>query len=214
MSPAQAARILGVDERAEWSEVRAAYRLLIRSHHPDHAGAASAGRAARIIEAYEVLDRARSHAGDPSAPSSSRSGAPPPPPPPPSDKPTDVGSHRAFWRASRWPAPVGRAPAVWRVDDDTLLLDAPAEETFRWLLDAAYDVGEVTYVDGSVPIMEVLCRFEGEPATSLLITLQGRANGTEAFCTVESIEDRPAPPVAAVVDLLELALHRRTHPEP
>ena len=40
-----------------------------------------------------------------------------------------------------------------------------------------------------------------------------RANGTEAFCSVESIEDRPAPPVEAVVDLLELALHRRTHPD-
>ena len=99
-----------------------------------------------------------------------------------------------------------------RIDADTLMVEAPAEETFRWLLDAAHDIGEVTYVDRSMPIMEVLCRFEGEPATSLLLSLQGRGLGTEVFCTVESIEARPAPPTSAVVDLLELALHRRRNP--
>jgi hypothetical protein len=214
MTAAQAARILGVDEQAPWEEVRSAYRLLIRSHHPDHAGDASSPQAVRIIEAYRVLDDARTNP------------APPPPPPAaPSARPGrtddraqdgfDVSDDpQVFWRASRRPAPQGLAPPTHRIDSETLLLEAPADETFRWLVDAAHDVGEITYVDGSVPIMEVLCRFEGEPATSLLITLQGRSNGTEAFCTVESIEDRPAPPVAAVVDLLELALHRRNHPEP
>ena len=53
---------------------------------------------------------------------------------------------------------------------------------------------------------------EDEPATSLVLTLQGRGLGTEVFCTVESIESRPAPPTGAVVDLLELALHRRRDP--
>ena len=104
------------------------------------------------------------------------------------------------------------APPVQRIDADTLVVDAPADETFRWLLDAAHDIGEITYVDRSMPIMEVLCRFEGEPATSLLLSLQGRGRGTEVFCTVESIEARPAPPTSAVVDLLELALHRRRSP--
>ena len=104
---------------------------------------------------------------------------------------------------------MGPVPAVVRVDDDTLGLDAPADETFRWLTDAANDIGEITYVDRSVPILEVLCRFEGEPATSLVITLQGRLDGTEAFCTAESIEAREGPPTAAVVDVLELALRRR-----
>ena len=75
-------------------------------------------------------------------------------------------------------------------------------------------MGEITYVDRSMPILEVLCRFEGEPATSLLVSLQGRSDGTDALCSVESIEDRPAPPAAAVVDLLELALHRRTAAPP
>lgn len=187
MTPAEAARILGVGADASADDVRAAYRHLIRAHHPDRAGTASAGRAASITEAFRVLRAAR--------PAPSASGA--------------AGATR---RPATPPRPIRRepgAPAVQRLDGDTLLLVAPADETFRWLLEAAHDVGEVTYVDRSMPIAEVLCQFEGEPATSLVLTLQGRGEGTEVFCTVESIEARPAPPVAAVVDLLELALHRR-----
>ena len=192
MSTAEAARVLGVEAGTKWTEVRGAYRDQIRSHHPDRAGSASSDRAARIIEAFRVLDHAHHHPDE----------VPPELPPPPT-RPV---------RLVRWPPPEGPAPPVWRSDGDSLLLDAPGEETFRWLFEAAHDIGEITYVDRSVPIMEVLCQFEGEPATSLLVTLQGRATGTEVFCTVESIEDRPAPPVESVVDLLELALHRRARP--
>jgi hypothetical protein len=182
----QAGRILGVAADAPWDAVRHAYRAQIRTHHPDRAGAAGAARAATIIEAYRVLDAARRSPAGPSA-------AAPPPPPPPPPRPPRAG-------VETW---------VQRVDGDTLLVDAPADEAFRALLDAAHDVGEITYVDRSMPILEVLCQFEGEPATSLLVTLQGRGHGTEAFCTVESIEARPAPPTPLVVDLLEDALARR-----
>lgn len=96
-----------------------------------------------------------------------------------------------------------------RIDSDTLAFAAPADETWRWLLDAVHDIGAVTYLDRSIPIVEVLCRFVDEPATSLVITLQGRMDRTEAFCTAESIESRPGPPTAAVVDVLEDALRRR-----
>lgn len=188
MNPSEAARLLQVSLDDPWDDVRRAYREHIRAHHPDRAGPGSADRAAGIIEAYAVLV-------------AHRKGAPPPegrevPAAPPS-------------RVTLVNEPLGPVPAVARLDADTLSLDAPAEETFRWLTEAANDIGDITYVDRSVPILEVLCRFEGEPATSLVITLQGRAEGTEAFCTAESIEARPAPPTAAVVDLLELALRRR-----
>lgn len=197
MSTVEASRILGVAVSAEWAEVRAAYRELIRSHHPDHAGAASAGRAASIIEAFRVLERARSNGEEAGARV----------PPPRSRPPRVQGSER------RRPG-VDPAPGVLRIDDGTLLIGARADEVFRLLLDAAHDIGEVTYVDRSVPILEVLCQFVGEPATSLLLMLQGRTTGTEVFCTVESIESRPAPPAASVVDLLELALHRRAQSDP
>ena len=197
MTPAEAARILGVGHRATADEVRIAYRSQIRTHHPDRAGPASAGRAAAIVEAYRVLTELGLPVDD--DPPAAAPRAEPGGPVPPRTTTTDLAYG---------------APPVGRVDTDTLALGAPADESFRWLLDAAHDVGEITYVDRSMPIMEVLCRFEGEPATSLLLTLQGRGERTEVFCTVESIEARPAPPTSAVVDLLELALHRRRSPPP
>jgi hypothetical protein len=190
VTPAEAAAVLGVDPGASVPEIRAAYRACIRVHHPDRAGTGSQDRAARIIAAYRLL------VSEPEVGAEA---------PPPRAAPSATAPPRSS--AGRSPT----APPVQRIDADTLRLDAPADETFRWLLDAAHDVGEITYVDRSMPIMEVLCRFEQEPATSLLLTLQGRGEGTEVFATVESIEARPAPPTAAVVDLLELALHRRHH---
>ncbi|CAN5841841.1 hypothetical protein BH23ACT2_BH23ACT2_04900 [soil metagenome] len=195
LSTDQAAGILGVASDAPWVEVRRAYLTHIGAHHPDRAGSASGGQAARINEAYRVLGRtrrpgAKTTRGRGREPVSGPEGAPLRPEP-------------------SWSAPAEGAPAVARLDEDTLVLGAPAEEAFRWLVDAAHDVGEVTYLDRSGPIMEVLCRFVGEPATSLVITLQGRADGTEAFCTTESIEARRGPDTTAVVDLLELALRRR-----
>ncbi len=191
MNPAEAARLLEVGLDDPWDDVRRAYRAHIRAHHPDRAGPGAADRAAVIIEAYAVLVAHRS--------------APTPPP----DRAPSPRSPAAPARTAWGEEPLGPTPGVARVDGDTLALAAPADETFRWLTEAAHDIGEITYVDRSVPILEVLCRFEGEPATSLVITLQGRADGTEAFCTAESIEARPSPPTAAVVDLLELALRRR-----
>lgn len=195
MTPAEAARILGVGAAASPDEVRIAYRSQIRTHHPDRAGTSSSARAASITEAYRVLVERGPAPEEPEVRAPGSASGPVPP------------------RATT-EVPAFGAPPVGRVDEDTLALGAPPDESFRWLLDAAHDVGEITYVDRSMPIMEVLCRFEGEPATSLLLTLQGRGERTEVFCTVESIEARPAPPTSAVVDLLELALHRRRSPPP
>ena len=187
MNALQAARILGIQADAPWDDVRRAYRDRIRTHHPDRAGDGSAGHAAQIIEAYRTLDQARQM--------------------PPETEPIISPPPRA--PAFRSAGPEGGAPVVTRIDADTVALAAPADETFRWLVEAAHDIGEITYLDRSGPILEVLCQFEGEPATSLMITTQGRADGTEAFCTTVSIEAREGPPTAAVVDLLELALRRR-----
>ena len=193
LSPTEAAAVLGVAPGADADEIRAAFVAGIRLHHPDRAGDRSGDRAAGIIEAYRVLGG--------TSPTSAPTGGPEPDhdpapaPPAPSGGAGDDG-----------------APPLARLDDDTLLLDAPADEAFRWLVDAAHDLGAITYLDRSGPIFEALCRFEGEPATSLVVTIQGRADGTEAFCTAESIEARPGPPVGAVVDLYELALRRRQRP--
>lgn len=187
MDQAEAARVLGVDSSTTWEEVRRSYRQQIRNRHPDRAGAAGVPDAVRIIEAFRVLAQARWEP-DP-VPTSS---TPRPDPIPPA---RPAGSEDSL--------------SVTRISTDTLAFAAPADESLRWLLEAAHDIGEVTYLDRSVPIVEVLCKFVGEPATSLVITLQGRAHGTEAFCTAESIEARPGPPTSAVVDVLEAALKER-----
>ena len=88
------------------------------------------------------------------------------------------------------------------VDQDSITLDVPADEAFAALFDAAGRVGHVAYFDRHLGILETVVRFEGGPSCSVLITLQGRAYGTEAFCTMESIEAAPTPPIAPVVDAL------------
>ena len=58
-------------------------------------------------------------------------------------------------------------------------------------------------------ILELIVRFEGGPSCSVLITLQGRAFGTDAFCTMDSIEAAPTPPLRPVVEALVEELRRR-----
>ncbi|HZA75385.1 MAG TPA: hypothetical protein VE623_03245 [Acidimicrobiales bacterium] len=172
MDVREARRVLEVAEGDGWDVVRAAYRRLIRSAHPDRAGGTTRA-AARLNEAYAVLSRARHqgsrvgtaagpHTGAPSPP---RRTAPPPPPPPPP------------------PPRVGFAV----VGDDTLLLAAPPPEAFARLLDAGHRVGSVSYVDRSCGIFEVVVREAGETC-SLLVTLQGRGHGTEVTFALESLE--------------------------
>ncbi len=183
--------MLGIAPEAPWQDVRRAYRALIRASHPDRAGAGSTGEAVNIIEAYSVLRTAHAPARAPRSE-------------------TDARPTRLKQATPPAPAPVPVAPtAIVRVDDDTIAFGAPADEAFLLLLEAGHDIGELTYVDRSVPILEVICQFVGWPALSLVITLQGRMDRTEAFCTVVSIEARPGPPTADVVDVLVDLLHQR-----
>ncbi|MCB0977947.1 MAG: hypothetical protein KDB02_10865 [Acidimicrobiales bacterium] len=193
MNRSDAAKILGLSENAQPAEVRRRFRSRIRTEHPDVDG--NDGTAARVlIDAYRLLM-------EPSpGPDDERTGTEVP-------HPTDRTRRR-----DAVPGPLPEAVNVERLEGDTVAIGLPPDEAFRLICDAAHDVGEITYLDRSVPIIEVLCRFVGEPATSLVITVQGRATHTEAFCTVESIEARAAPPVDAVVDLLEDALAGRFRP--
>lgn len=222
----EARRILGVTADTPWDEVRRAYREQIRKQHPDRTGEAGSAGAVRIIEAYRVLETMRSEPGDPRPPARSRPRSTfrtsytrgTTAPPAGSDRSdhgfTTPGPAEA--PPSPWHIPLSASgpPAFDRVADDTIHFAAPADETFRWLLEAANEIGEITYLDRSGPIMEVLCRFVDEPATSLLVTTQGRSDGTDAFCSAESIEARPGPPTEAVVDVYENALRTLSLPRP
>ena len=105
------------------------------------------------------------------------------------------------------PPPASAPPAEHR--GDSLLLDAPADEAFVALLEAAHAVGDVTYVDARLGLLEAVLADDGGNACQLLITLQGRATGTEAFCTLEPLGTTPCPPTEDVVTGLVAALTGR-----
>jgi hypothetical protein len=187
----EALAVLGLDAGASPTDIRASYRRLVRRHHPDVAGAGATARAARLTQAYAVL-RARSTEGTDggSRPESTDAGRP---------APTPGARDRGF-------SAYEEAVEAERAEGDTLIVHAPADETYAAVFEAAGRVGHIAYFDRHLGIIEAIVRFEGGPSCSLLITLQGRATGTEVFLTLESIEADPTPPLQPVVDALVDAL--------
>lgn len=192
MDVVEARSVLGVTDGDGWDVVRAAYRRRIRAAHPDTHGVATTATAVRLNEAYAVLSRAKragsGTGGDPAAaPRAPHAPAPAPPAPPP-------------------PAPPAPPAVGLRVEgSDTLLLAAPPDEAFALLLDAGHQVGNVSYVDRSCAIFEVMVRQDDETC-SLVVTLQGRGHGTEALLTLEAIERVATLPPDRVVERMVAAL--------
>ena len=94
--------------------------------------------------------------------------------------------------------------------DDTIGIGLPGYEAYSMTVDALHRLGEVTHDERGSGLLQVLVEFVDGPICQLLVTLQGRATGvTEIFCTIESIDDRPAPPIEAVTRLLLETLTRR-----
>lgn len=183
MDLAEARVVLGVAAADEWPLVRAAYRRAIRATHPDTRGRDGTATAVRVNEAYARLRRARDDGSLHAAVAEPAPTPAPPPPPPP---------------------PVGLAVEA----NDTLLLAAPPDEAFALLLEAAHRVGNVSYVDRSCAIFEAVVRQDDETC-SLVVTVQGRAHGTEAFLTLEAMERAASLPTDRVVVRLVDALTGR-----
>lgn len=182
-----ACSVLGVGPTPTWAEVRVAYRAQITAWHPDRPSG-DAQRARQVTEAYATLERALREGRLPT-PSVRPHPSPPVPP----------------WAHRRGPEPEpGEPPEV--LEGDTVRLAAPPDEAFSQIVDACHRIGDVTYLDRSCAILETLVRVHGEGVCSLVITLQGRAEGTDAFCTLEAIERVASPPVRDVVDQLVAAL--------
>ena len=83
-----------------------------------------------------------------------------------------------------------RNPLLDLLEGGNLELVLPADEAFLAVLDAAADLGDVTYVDAESGLLEVVLTDAATGArTSLLVTLQGRAalGTTEVFGTIESV---------------------------
>jgi len=181
----EAARVLGVDVRASADEVRSAFRVLVRQQHPDRSGRPGSVAVSRLVEARRTL----------LAPAPVGGGRPAAPPPPP-------------------PAPRPAVPLDARVEGDTLLVHADGATTLAHLLEAGHALGEITYLDRGVGLVEVLIQVQeeddpGPAACSLVASLQGRLDGVEVFCTVERLDGHPAPPIAPIVQALahEMGVH-------
>lgn len=182
MTPTEARAVLGVSVGTTWEDVRAAYRSAIRRAHPDVVGAEDVDHAVRLNTAYRVLADVR------------RFGEPEPGPPAPRREvrvPVRVG-------------PVGTAPDVGLLDDNTLVLSSTPEESFRRLVDAVHALGEISYVDRSAAIFEAVLRTDDGTPASFVVSLQWRAHDAtcEAFCTLEALDRAESLPVRDVLEAL------------
>jgi len=178
---AAALRVLGLGDDAGPNELRTAYRRLLATVHPDVSDADDATtRTVELTEAYALLRHGPPAAGPPPAPERARDGQ---------------ERHRT-----------GQVEVV-HLDDDTVAVHAPADTTLLLLVEAAHELGDVVYLDPGAGLLEVLVEFVEAPTCSLLLTLQGRANGTtEVWCTVEALTGEEPPPVDAVAHLVARTL--------
>lgn len=190
MTRDEAARILGVAADASPAEARTAFRALIRQRHPDRSrGVASAHADATVlIAAHRTFSR-------PAGTRAAATGAEAAPPPAPGP---------AF-------RPVATVPLDARADGDALFVDADPWMVMARLVEVGHELGDVTYLDRSSGLVEVLLQVQEEgddrpAACSLVATLQGRHHGVEVFCTVERLDGHPAPPIAPIVAALGAAM--------
>lgn len=175
----EALLVLGLTHATDELAVRGAFRARLRETHPDlNAAADATDRTVRLTTAYRV---ALEHLG--------RASATPPEPPRPS-------------AAATAPAP-DAALEIRLVDAETIGIDAPAIEVVPMLIEAAHQLGDITYLDPGAGLLEVVVEFVGAPTSSVVLSLQGRATGvTEVFCTVEPLSGGEAPSDEAVTNLL------------
>jgi hypothetical protein len=166
---------LGIGPTNDVDAVRAAYLAQLHRLHPDHSAAPDANAVtATLTDAYQAV---QAHLSD-----------------------ADID--RRAHQAAPAPAPAEIIP-IALVADDTIAVALPAGETYALLVEAAHRLGEVTHIEPSSALLQVVVEFIDAPVCQLLLTMQGRATGvTEVFCTVESLESEPAPPAAAVARIL------------
>lgn len=189
MQADQARRLLGVAEGADAPTLRAAYRQLLRRTHPDVSDRGDAtARTVELTAAYQLLASLEPEPEPPAVPSD---GAQPDRPGPRRGSPDQEPVRRP------------RRIEVALLADQTIGIAAPPDEALLLLIEAAHDLGEVSYLDPAAGLLEVVVEFLEAPTSSILLSLQGRATGiTEVFCTVEPLSGGEAPPADAVARLV------------
>ena len=189
MDLAEARRTLGVRSGDSWEVVRDAYRDQIRRSHPDVAGDAGVARSVQLNAAYRTLGVARRagrlHEVETEDVPVRPSGPQQPPSPRAAGDPPIAVRHE-------WSAPIGPPPDVRLLDHDTLVLSSTPDETFRRLVEATHEIGDISFLDRSSSIFEAVVTLDDGTAASFVVSLQWRAHDAtcEAFCTLEAL-NRP-----------------------
>ena len=168
-------RHLGIEPTGDVVAVRTAYLQRLHIVHPDHSSAPDANDSTfALTTAYQVVV-------------------------------ATIGEGAAAPPASTPIVPLvdARIVPIAMVEGDTIAVALPGGETYALLVEAAHRLGEITHIEPSSGMLQVIVEFVEAPVSQLLMTLQGRATGvTEIFCSIESLENRPAPPIDAVTQLL------------
>ncbi|MFP5321870.1 MAG: hypothetical protein ACLGIC_08470 [Acidimicrobiia bacterium] len=192
MELAAARSILGVGVADGWDEIRAAYRARVRLAHPDVAGDGGSGRTIELNAAYRALSQARRegrlHEPDPT--------------PAPTPQPFRPPTHQApMATRPEWPPAPGPPADVRLLGTDTLVLSSTPDETFRRLVEATHEIGEISFLDRSSAIFEAVLTLDDGTHASFVVSLQWRAHDAtcEAFCTLEALERAEALDVSGVL---------------
>ena len=204
----RARALLGLSAGCDEEATRRAFRSRLLDTHPDlNAAADATERTVRLTTAYQVVLR-QLRSGD-----GGGHGATVPAPDP--DRPRDAArtTETAHFRAAAQAvgddgrgvtdAPGADQPSIVLVDAETIGITAPATDVVPMLVDAAHQLGDISYLDPATGLLEVIVEFVGAPTSSVVLTLQGRASGvTEVCCSVEPLSGGDAPGADAVTRLL------------
>ena len=192
MEVAEALSVLGVNEDASWAEVRASYRRLLLSNHPDvHRSAGASKRTARIISAYELLTEVTANGRKPFPPPRVR--------PPgaffPQDGQDGAPQHQAA--SSAVGGGVGGSEEV--------LGREPAHSPgviFGRLRSAAAEIGELRSVNRRSGTIEVLIGAAGRRSTLKAEVGRNEEGETIIGFTLRSPAETAPPPIRPIVERL------------
>lgn len=181
MNAAEARRVLGVEPGESPRALRDAFLAQVRAHHPDTTDhpLGAGERTATIITAYRLLRDL--------------------PPAPPGQPPESA-------RVRDPDAPLGPVATIEVITDEAVWVGVEAAAVLPALLEAADDLGDVSYLDRSVGLLQLTVRPPAGPTCWFTVSVHPRPGGTVLVATLESIEAQPTPPAGPLMLALAEAL--------
>ena len=190
MEVAEALSVLGVDADASWSEVRASYRRMLLSNHPDVRRSAGASkRTARIISAYELLTEVTANGRKPFPPPRVRAPSP------------------SFSQDGQAPTPQHQAASssVGAGGRREVIGGEPAHSpgaVFGRLRSAAAEIGELRSANKRSGTIEVLIGAAGRRSTLKAEVGLNEEGETIIGFTLRSPAETAPPPIRPIVERL------------